>query len=331
MREDGANNEQLLKKIDELKKTNDILETLIDDVSENERLLIMSQHVARIGHYFLDIRTDSWSGSEALDSIFGVNTRIGRTVEFWLSMIHPDDRQMMTEYWQQTMAANESFFDKKYRIINQKTKSALWVHGLGSLTYDKEGNALEMLGTIQDVTKQEEMERRIIEISIRDPLTDVYNRRYLFEHLGKDLSKYRRDKIAFSVSILDIDHFKKINDTNGHLAGDQVLIDFTRIIQENIRPYDLLGRYGGEEFVVVTYGNMKNEAAEIMQRILELVRKAVTSYNGNDIKFTFSCGITDVSEAGHDHLTIETILSVSDKRLYTAKHSGRNRIVYSDA
>lgn len=116
------------------------------------------------------------------------------------------------------------------------------------------------------------MENIIKESSIRDPLTNIYNRRHIYERLEKEIEKFKRDKIPFSISILDIDFFKYINDTYGHLAGDYILKQFTTILSENIRVYDLLGRYGGEEFIIITFNSLKKDTAGRIEGILKKVR-----------------------------------------------------------
>ena len=137
----------------------------------------------------------------------------------------------------------------------------------------------------------------------------------------------KREELVFSVSILDIDWFKKVNDTYGHLAGDYVLKELTRIMKENIRSYDLFGRYGGEEFIIVTTGREKQDVNTYLKRILKIVSETVFSFQDNYIQITINCGIADTKDLGKKDLSIENLISIADKRLYHAKATGRNKIV----
>ncbi|NCD04670.1 MAG: sensor domain-containing diguanylate cyclase [Spirochaetia bacterium] len=169
---------------------------------------------------------------------------------------------------------------------------------------------------------------KIKELSSIDALTNTYNRRFIFNQLEKDFVKYNNSNLIFSVTILDIDHFKQINDTYGHVAGDYILKEFTKVIYNNIRKTDLLGRYGGEEFVIITYNSTRDETVQIISKLLEIIRNKTFIFNNQEIKFTFSAGISDVLFFNKNDITIEKIINLADKRLYKAKETGRNKLVY---
>lgn len=180
----------------------------------------------------------------------------------------------------------------------------------------------------RDVTERIEYENKILEISNRDALTNVYNRRYIFERTDEIIEEYKKTGRGFSVSILDIDHFKSINDNYGHQVGDDVLKAFTQLISENLRLEDILGRYGGEEFIVILNNVDEKENNAIIQRILDVVREKTFNFDGHDIEFTFSAGVSASTEIGKDEIIIDKLIELADQRMYQAKNSGRNRIVY---
>jgi PAS domain S-box-containing protein len=120
---------------------------------ESERWLRLSQDIARIGHYVYDIQRDRWSTSAALDAIFGIDESYPRQAGDWLWIIHPDDREMMRGYLGELLGGGVRF-DKEYRIVNQATGEACWVHGLGTLSRGPEGEPLRLVGTIQDVNSR---------------------------------------------------------------------------------------------------------------------------------------------------------------------------------
>jgi len=158
-----------------------------------------------------------------------------------------------------------------------------------------------------------------------DPLTGVYNKGEILSILQNLLATYLRyKKDPFSIMMFDIDFFKKINDTYGHLVGDFVLKEFVNIIKSNIRSSDILGRFGGEEFILILTNTKISGALKLAQRIKNEVQNHVFEYSQTTIKFTTSIGITSVSL----HDSVETLLSRVDEALYDAKKKGRNRIEY---
>jgi len=179
----------------------------------------------------------------------------------------------------------------------------------------------------RDITEKKAMERQIRELAIRDCLTNVYNRRYIFERLTEMVAEYSRGESTFCVSLIDLDHFKTINDIHGHQAGDFALIQFAQTVGSMIRPYDLLARYGGEEFIVVSRSAGAWETAVMIERIMDSVRRTAFVFDGREMRFTFSCGLADSAEFSRDTLSIEDLIGLADKRLYDAKAAGRNRCI----
>ncbi|MBN1319571.1 MAG: diguanylate cyclase [Thermoleophilia bacterium] len=179
----------------------------------------------------------------------------------------------------------------------------------------------------RDITEKKAMERRIRDLAIRDCLTDVYNRRYVFERLAEMVAEHARGESNFCVSILDIDHFKTVNDIHGHQAGDFALKEFARTVASMIRQYDLLGRYGGEEFIIISRTTSAWDTYAMIDRIMETVRRRAFVFEGREIRFTFSCGLADSAEFLREALTTEAIISLADERLYDAKAAGRNRCI----
>lgn len=133
-----------------------------EQAEENEKQLRASQRVAKIGYYFFDIKKGLWTSSKMLDEIFGIDENFKRDVQGWLSIIHQDFQTEMINYLQDNILKKHEDFNKRYKIINFKTKKDIWVHGLGSLEFDKEGNPEKMLGTIQDISQIKDYEREIL-------------------------------------------------------------------------------------------------------------------------------------------------------------------------
>jgi two-component system, cell cycle response regulator len=162
-----------------------------------------------------------------------------------------------------------------------------------------------------------------LELALTDPLTGLYNQRYLRRHLGGLLDAGQPHEIA--VLMIDVDHFKAVNDTLGHAGGDKALRAVAETLRSNIRVFDSLARYGGEEFAVVMPGTGADDAAIAAERLRAAVEAApIESGPGVSHRLTISIG---VACAGDEPATPEALLAAADRALYQAKREGRNRVV----
>lgn len=159
-----------------------------------------------------------------------------------------------------------------------------------------------------------------------DGLTRIPNRRALDEELTRRLAEWRRYGTPFSVALLDIDHFKKINDEYGHVAGDKVLRDVALALRAAMRDADLVARYGGEEFAIVMPATTELAAYRAAERAREAVEKLVIAVDGAEIRPTVSCGASQARDG--DEVT--TLLRRADVALYTSKYAGRNQSHWHD-
>lgn len=200
---------------------------------------------------------------------------------------------------------------------------------LSPLRNDK-GEVAHVCVSIEDATdavlyreRLEKAKKELETMSLTDALTDLPNRRHLMENLKCELSKHARHKRPLSVAILDIDHFKRVNDTYGHICGDHVLSGLAKIFPDHLRTYDFVARYGGEEFCVILANTTLEEAFIVVERLRAAVQEASLQADGHEIRITVSIGIT--SNEGPEKITMDSILGRADKALYRAKAEGRNR------
>jgi two-component system cell cycle response regulator len=157
-----------------------------------------------------------------------------------------------------------------------------------------------------------------------DPLTRVFNHVEVLNILAKELDRAKRQNVSLAIIMGDLDHFKKVNDIYGHVAGDAVLVEVAARMKNNIRLYDSAGRYGGEEFLLVLPGCTTEQAIIIANRILESISKEPVIFNNTPIKVTISLGVA-VNRAGAKTTTTE-LVQLADAALYKAKQNGRNRV-----
>lgn len=174
--------------------------------------------------------------------------------------------------------------------------------------------------------EEERLLRDLYESSVRDPLTGMFNRKHFNERLMSELAFATRHGTDLALLIFDIDHFKRVNDTWGHLGGDQVLKSIGGVIGRTIRTEDVLARYGGEEFAIIARDISARGATALADRIRSLVEAARIDFEGSSLRVTISVGVATLRTTPGQTSTA-ALVGAADKRLYDAKTGGRNRVV----
>ena len=167
-------------------------------------------------------------------------------------------------------------------------------------------------------------QRRMFEAAVKDGLTRTYNRRYFHEHLAAEMAFARRHGSALALLLVDIDHFKRINDQHGHLVGDRTLEGLAERLAAMIRSEDILARFGGEEFAILTRQPLRGAAGFAERLRLEVADHALLA-EGVEVHITISIGVADVQQSGVE--TPDELVEAADQALYRAKNDGRNRVV----
>ncbi|MCP5046713.1 MAG: diguanylate cyclase [bacterium] len=171
----------------------------------------------------------------------------------------------------------------------------------------------------------EEKNRKLYESVITDSLTLIYNREFLMESLSKEYSKSKRHGLVFSCIMIDIDHFKSVNDDHGHQAGDYVLRTIAAHIKESIRHEDILGRYGGEEFLLILPNSTEKDSMMVAEKIRVNIENTIYDYDGLKLKINLSLGVADNRTGGPKN--VDQLIFHADKALYQSKRTGRNKTV----
>ena len=176
----------------------------------------------------------------------------------------------------------------------------------------------------KELTERLRIETELERLATTDPLTGAYNRREFARLAQVELERARRYGHPTSAILLDVDHFKKVNDTYGHAAGDDVLVVLAQLLTREVRASDLVARYGGEEFMLFLPETSQEKAWDIAERIRRVVADMPVMVDDQIVRFTVSMGVTSSENVGQD---FESLLREADRLLYQAKQSGRNQVV----
>lgn len=191
----------------------------------------------------------------------------------------------------------------------------------------RDGQRVGLRGIIVDITERKQLEDELHHQATTDSLTGVFNRRHFEQLATAEMKRAIRLGHPLTIVLIDIDHFKHVNDTYGHAAGDQALLTFTTLCQRNIREIDIFSRFGGDEFALLLPEANSRQAYAVIERIRQAIATEPIDLDGKLISLTISSGIASVSDAGED---FDKLLIKADQALYRAKEAGRNKIVGHD-
>ena len=172
-------------------------------------------------------------------------------------------------------------------------------------------------------------QQKIETMATEDELTSLWNRRAIIQRLKEELARARREGLPIAVGMVDVDHFKSVNDTLGHGAGDRVLIEVARRMAAASRSYDSVGRYGGDEFLLIFANTSREQAAEIGRRMCENVRQAPIDAGNKAVNVSITLGVATISET--DESSAEELIHVADCALYDAKERGRDQMAIRES
>jgi two-component system, cell cycle response regulator len=181
---------------------------------------------------------------------------------------------------------------------------------------------------LENLTKELEQKNKTLDnLANIDGLTGLYNHRYFQNVLDQEINRAMRHNSTLSILMIDIDHFKKVNDTYGHQVGDFVLSEFSKTIQQNIRQYDILARYGGEEFVVLLPESNAEDALIVAEKLRAIIEQTPFQDSREKYHVTASFGLASSTPAIEDDFSKNGLINQADQALYEAKEKGRNRVV----
>ena len=335
-----------------LKKSHEELEVR---VKERTASLANAQRIAHLGNWDWNIVKNELYWSDEIYRIFGLKPQeFGSTYEAFLNSVHPDDREFVKESVGEALNSSKPYSIDHRIVLPDGTER--YVHEQAEVTFDETGKPSRMTGIVHDITerkiaenklqtsmknmeiankhsiiyarelRQEISERKKSEESVRhmayhDPLTHLPNRRLLIDRLNQVLAREQRQKKLAAILFLDLDRFKFINDTIGHVKADKVLKDVAKRLNDCVRKSDTVARHGGDEFIILVQDLNKVEyVTKVIEKIFSAF-KAPFNIEGQKFFLTVSMGASIYPNDGDD---AETLIKNADIAMFKAKDEGRN-------
>lgn len=290
-----------------------------------ERLQLATE-ASGVGVWDYDIVTNALVWDDSMYAIYGIDrAAVSSLYDAWYNSVLPEDHPAAAAALQATVEQGAPY-NPCFRI-RRGDGSVRHIQARARVYSNAAGMAVRLVGTNEDITERKSLLDKLEQQANQDYLTGLSNRRHFMEQGEMELARAQRYDEELSAFMLDIDHFKMINDTHGHKAGDLVLQKLGHLLRETLRTVDIIGRTGGEEFAVLLPETDLQEAAEIAERLREIIAHSeVTMEDGLKLHFTVSIGVATQQEKG---VKLDMLLNVADKALYQAKEGGRNKVCVS--
>lgn len=321
MEYDEFSKEELLLKLEEL----EVLNAELLKEKEHEKNLEFGWK-GNLGHWYWNVKTNHVTFNERKITNLGyAKEEIPEHVsyQFFTKKLHPDDYQKVMNCMSDHLSGSCPAYEVEYRI-RAKDGSYRWYYDRGKvMEYDRDGKPLLVAGIVFDISETKKMEEEYYTLAVKDPLTNVYNRRYFMEQLSRKVEKQKpcacEKGEQFCIAMLDVDNFKQINDSFNHHYGDFILQRITCAMLGVVRHDSVIARWGGDEFVICMEGMPKDRA----EKTLERLRKQVSRIRLPDKnRVTVSIGLAEFRQEE----TVEELLERADTQLYFSKEKGKNCI-----
>ena len=310
-------------------RSNRLRSQMEQELRYNEERWRMALDAVGDGVWDLDLSAQRVSFSPGWKRMLGYDPEeIGTSLDEWELRVHPDDLQQAKVDISNHIGGKTPVYVNEHRM-RCKDGRWKWILDRGMVVgKDERGVATRMLGTHADISERKFIEEQLEALASRDFLTGLNNRRVFVERMEEELARIKRypDQTPCALLMLDLDHFKRINDSFGHSAGDEVLIHFSELLKSTLRDIDVCGRLGGEEFGILLPNTPESPALELANRLCAIVRESRLDIRGSMLSFTVSIGVTVLQSSD---TSTEHAMMRADAALYRAKTGGRDR-VFSD-
>jgi diguanylate cyclase (GGDEF)-like protein/PAS domain S-box-containing protein len=237
-----------------------------------------------------------------------------------LMLVIEDDRPRVQEAHRQALAHPDRSFRVEYRSRRADGEEG-WFETNTRAVADEDGTIVSVVSVVRDLSDRKQREHELERAATTDPLTGLLNRR-AFQRAAADMMALARRGTPATLAILDLDHFKRVNDEHGHAAGDTALLMLADLLRDSLRPYDAIGRLGGEEFAILLHGLNLAAARPVCERLCRTLEGRSFAVPGGERSVTMSIGLAELCSG----VSVDMVFDAADQALYRAKRAGRNRV-----
>ncbi|MGI0488751.1 EAL domain-containing protein [Pantanalinema rosaneae CENA516] len=290
---------------------------------ESEERYAIAVQGAKDGLWDWNLKTNQVYFSPRWKSMLGWEAdEIGHHLDEWFNRIHPEDFETVKSLLVAHLEGRTADFESEYRMLH-RDGSYCWMLCRGLAVYDGSGKVSRIAGSLTDITSRKRTEKQLLHDALHDALTDLPNRALFMDRLGRSLERHKRNPDdLFAVLFLDLDRFKIVNDSLGHVVGNHLLIEIARRLQTCIRSEDTVARLGGDEFVILLEAiDYPSDATRVAERIQQELARPF-DLNGHEMFVTVSIGIALISA---EYEQPEEMLRDADTAMYRAKALGKSR------
>lgn len=297
-----------------------LAQDMTSELRKNEEQLKEAQRMAHIGSWELDLRSNALTWSDEIYRIFEIDpASFDASYDAFLNVVHPEDRSQVDSAYAESVEARKPY-SIEHRLLFPDGR-VKFVHEKGETLYDAEGRAFRSIGTVQDITEQKMTQERIERMAHYDTLTNLPNRALFYDRLHYALSLARRREAGLTLLYMDLDGFKQVNDTQGHHAGDLLLVGVAERLSRCVRESDTVSRVGGDEFTIIFSGMHKQEDVVVeAEKIIQAI-SAPFDLEGIEARIGISIGIARYTEEASNE---DDLVKQADKAMYEAKLAGKN-------
>ncbi len=293
-------------------------------LKRSENNLAQAQRLAHLGSWELDLVRNQLDWSDEVYRIFCVSPgEFENTYDAFLTRVHPEDREFVDQSFTQALQ-NKTAYDIEHRLL-LPDGGVKFVNECCETQFDKQGKPIRCTGTVFDITERIRSQEKIVQQAHYDSLTGLPNRFLSLDRLSQQIRESLRDKSLMALLFIDLDDFKKINDSLGHEVGDNILIEAAKRLQSVVRSGDTVGRLGGDEFIVLLRGlSSTADSQSVADNLLNAFRDSFL-IDKRELILTASVGIAIYPDDGGDS---SELLRNADSAMYHAKKNGRNTYSY---